>query len=346
MNSIDKSINKANDPLTTNAVPSSSISKRNDLESNGATSSTNSNNRDQIAAALLMHSYHLPGYTYGSDLYQYMTNNHPVFGICCHHPYHPLGFWIRIVSLIGSALFGLALTNIIYLAFVFTDSNYDTTYVAIPATNVTNGNMVISTQIEETVPSAISITNGNIALWTIGSTIHALYDNMIWKLAACACCVPNGTPIAERQQRYKSFGSFLVMFSVVVVVAIATFAVALRNALDDGTIPEDADAIDTLSNVNVYKTTSSKNDTSSSNDTSGGETVVLMQEVDSTNDLEFMIAYCIELLLNYFIYYPIVGFILFTGILSCNGKFQLFGGRPYEVSQEYQEHEKDKANAT
>ena len=68
---------------------------------------TNNNNTnvtdedDAIIVALLNRSYHLPNYNYYQDLYQYITNNHPVFGICLHHKYHPVGMYVRIISLIG-----------------------------------------------------------------------------------------------------------------------------------------------------------------------------------------------------------------------------------------------------
>jgi hypothetical protein len=83
---------------------------------------------------------------------------------------------VRIASLIGSVLFGLAVTNIIYLAFVFTDTDYDKAYVDV--TDYVNFNMTSTgyEQIDQNV-QALSVTNSNIALWTIGATLHALYDN-------------------------------------------------------------------------------------------------------------------------------------------------------------------------
>eukprot|EP00984_Skeletonema_dohrnii_P027860 scaffold17549_cov67-Skeletonema_dohrnii-CCMP3373.AAC.1 len=35
-------------------------------------------------------AYHLPGNSVCADWLQYMLNNHPVIGICCHHRLHPL----------------------------------------------------------------------------------------------------------------------------------------------------------------------------------------------------------------------------------------------------------------
>lgn len=338
--------------MTNTTEPAKKASRKNHHHdgsgSSGSSASTDSEQsmtdeemalRDAIVPALMEHAYHLPGNGYVADLYQYMTNNHPVFGICFHHRYHPLGFWVRIACLVGSALFGLAVTNIIYLAFVFTNIDYDQTYVAVPATNMTAG-MIIASTIEQSAPASLSITNGNIALWTIGSTIHALYDNTIWKLAACSCCMKAGSSRSDRQQRYKSFGTLLVVLSVVGVVALTTFAVAMRNALSpddddsDSGMPDDAEAIETINNVKIYKGTNSSNPNE----------IVLMQEVDSTKDLEFMVAYCIELALNYFIYFPIVGLILFSGVASC-GRTEFCGGRPYEVRKEQEEFQEAAAAA-
>lgn len=319
-----------------NNVVSSTTSSNNDTNPNDM-SDEEMAVRDAIIPALIMRSYHLPGYGYSADLYQYLTNNHPVFGICFHHKYHPVGMWERIAALVGSVLFGLAVTNIIYLAFVFTDVDYNTTYVAVPATNVTEG-MAIASTLEQNAPAALSLTNGNIALWTIGSTIHAFYDNMIWNLAACTCRMKSNISSQEKQKRYQSTGTFLVMLSVVAVVAITTFVVALRKALDDNMsdtdIPNEATALETINHVTVYQTSSSGGNNS---------TVTLMAQVDSTQDFEFMIAYLIELALNFFIYYPIVGTLLFSGILVC-GKYETCGGRPYEIRMMEQEQQEQNTN--
>lgn len=187
--------------------------------------------RDAVEPLLLMRAYHLPGNDWKQDWAQYMTNNHPMFGICWHHKYHPVKRNVRIAGLIGSILFGLALTNIIYLAFVFTDIDSDTTYVEVKG-NFTTGQANVDSNV-----NTLTVSNGNIALWTIGAAVHALYDNLIWSLAACTCCMDKSIT-AEKLARYKSTGVWLVMLSVVVVTAIATFAVTLRAALDNNSSDE------------------------------------------------------------------------------------------------------------
>lgn len=263
--------------------------------------------RDAVVPPLLMRAYHLPNYNWMQDWVQYMTNNHPITGICWHHRFHPVKRTVRIFSLIGSVLFGLAITNIIYLAFVFSAADYDKQYMEVS----TNATLTGQADIDGNV-SALSVTNGNIALWTIGAALHATYDNVIWALAACACCAPSGDrEVTERKMaRYRSTGVFLVMFSVVVVTALCTFAVALRNALDSDDV--DAEQVENYGlkdeNVDIW-------------------------QVNGANDFEFLIAYLVELGLNYLVYYPVIGTILFSGILTC-GRYQVTGGRPYELKEE------------
>ena len=268
--------------------------------------------RDAVIPPLLMRAYHLPGNNWKQDWVQYMTNNHPIVGIFCHHKYHPVTRIVRIFSLIGSILFGLALTNIIYLAFVFSDTDYDKTYIAVPAnmTNSLTGQETVDALLDQEVKT-LSVTNGSIALWTIGAFLHATYDNVIWALAACTCCTASDKNTEEQQlNRYRGTGTLLVIFSVIAVTALATFAAALRSALDSGDV--DAEQVEnyglTDESVNVW-------------------------QVNGANDMEFLLAFLIELVLSLFVYYPICGTILFTGILTC-GKYPTTGGRPYELTEE------------
>jgi hypothetical protein len=299
-------------------------------------------NRQAVIAALLVRAYHLPGNTsWWQDWYQYIINNHAVLGIWFHHQYHPVSRKMRICFLLASALFGLALTNIIYLAFVFTDTDYNRGYVTIHVINATDYTSVTTgigapppTVLDTAVSSVLSVTNGNIALWTIGSALHALFDNVIWALAACTwyvlqeteevmfliippytictCRGPNScmegrglTP--AKLARYKSTGVFFVVLAVVMVTALATFVVALRAALNEN--------VNAVHDVHSYGLSDDQ---------------VPLFQVEQAHDYQFVLAYLIELLLNYFFYYFVVGTVLFSGLLTC-GRFPVLGGRPYEL---------------
>ena len=273
-----------------------------------------------IASLLLMHAYHLPGNSWTQDLWQYLTNNHPILGICLHHRLHPLSWKMRVAYLIGSILFGLALTNIVYLVFVFVseDDAFDKEYITLE-TNATRTGLY--KDFDDTV-SSLSVTNGNIVLWTVGALIHGLYDNTIWALATCQCC---GKPNGKKDLRKTSItGSFLIMLSVVVVSAVASFAVMLRAALD-------ADSTTTTTNV------TSPNIMDSHNQVHAQFEVLHQREFQ---DYEFILSYFVELVLSYVVYYPVAGVVLFSGITSC-GRFPILGGRPYEIRQALEAHEED-----
>jgi hypothetical protein len=312
--------------------------------------------RHAVMAALLVRAYHLPGNTsWWQDWYQYIINNHAVLGIWFHHAYHPVSRHMRICFLLASALFGLALTNIIYLAFVFSDTNYNRGYVMIRVTNATavaattvagGGDAAIAapTVLDTAVVSSVlSVTNGNIALWTIGSALHALFDNVIWALAACTwyvwrelravpvfalaknhlvftlnltlcyaniyiSCMEGRGLTSAKLARYKSTGVFFVVLAVVMVTALATFVVALRAALGQ---------VKNAHDVHSYGINDDQ---------------VPLFQVEQAHDYQFVLAYLVELLLNYFFYYFVVGTVLFSGLLSC-GRFPVLGGRPYELRE-------------
>ena len=72
------------------------------------------------------------------------------------------------------------MTCLIYVAFVFTRTDYDQQYFEI-TTNATRTG--VHEELDNNV-STLSVTTGNLALWTVGAALHALYDNCVWALAA------------------------------------------------------------------------------------------------------------------------------------------------------------------
>lgn len=48
----------------------------------------------------------------------------------------------------------------------------------------------------------------------------------------------------------------------------------------------------------------------------------------------FLLGYLVEFILALFVYYPIAVTILFSGVLGCNGRVPLLGGRPREMKKE------------
>ena len=293
--------------------------------------------KEMISRLLYQRAYHLPGNTYFQDMWQHFSNNHPILGICCHHKYHPISWKLRIVNLLGSILFGLAVTNIVYLTFVFvstsskedTDSggteagdngklSFDKEYYSIH-TNVTRTGL--NDDIDDMV-STISVTNGNIVLWTIGAMAHGLFDNVIWTLGTCRCRGrrrdndKSTTNMNTSSSTASVTGTLLIMFSVIIVLAIATFAAMLRAAIEEMEHREVASILESHTQVQSQL-----------------EGVVHHQK--SFQEYQFIVSYLVELVLTYVLYYPLEGIILFSGIISCGifGRLAITGGRPYEIKQ-------------
>lgn len=52
--------------------------------------------------------------------------------------------------------------------------------------------------------------------------------------------------------------------------------------------------------------------------------------IDGIDSFHFLARYSVELLLAWFFYFPVIGTILFSGILGC-GRLPILGGRPRDV---------------
>jgi hypothetical protein len=156
-------------------------------------------------------------------------------------------------------------------------------------------------------------------LWTVGTTIHCMFDLSVCFIAACGCCQAGGS--LECLGGFRWLGSYIVLFAVVVTAATASFIVVLRATLDDH--PE----IDT------------------ENITSAGlfDDAIALGSTDSADSYRFLISWCIEMVLALFVYYFLVGTIFFSGILGCY-TLPFLGGRPREVALE--EKERLKRNPT
>jgi len=256
-----------------------------------------------IVPYLAQRAYHIPGYTWRQDWIQYITNNHPVFGICCHHKLHPLNFRRRLVVLVGSIASGLAITNLVYLWFLLeSESGIDSEFVSIGlAANLTLGE--IEAQFE-----TVSLTNYQAFLWTIGAALHSSFDLSVWYLSACACCLPGGCCVAC--QGYRYVGSYIVFFVVIVVAAAASVAVVLRASIN------------------------SNEEISIQNITTGATYGLWDDEIEFENmdpsSFRFLITWSIEMALALLVMYPLLGTVLFSGMLGC-GRLPFLGGRPRDV---------------
>jgi hypothetical protein len=275
----------------------------------------------RIAAALALRSFHLPNYSLLQDWWQYMVNHHPVWGICCHHRLHPLEFKMRLLYLVGSVMFGLAVTNCMWLIFIwgevdeeqavltirFGEQKYNDDLTAEYNQQKSDAGLLFQNNGE------IIITQGMILLWTVGGTLHACFDQTIWFITTCACCLPGQA--LECCLFARQYTRMLAVVAVVFSTAVATLAVLLRASMGE---PEDDSINDTNSLEEWY---------------SQGSQRIGQITQQSISAYDFLLTYGMELCLSYFVYYPLLGTLFFSGILGCY-RIPVLGGRPYEVQQE------------
>jgi hypothetical protein len=231
-----------------------------------------------------------------------MSNNHPVFGICCHHPLHPIGACTRIVALAGSFIFGLAMTNCFYLFYLWNPRfNQFVMYFG-----------------------GYTLTTGMLLLWTVGGSLHTAYNLLMWHIAACACCRTGGC--WESNAWCPSFGKHLLRYFVVISLGLAFMIILLRVAITNtDAVPYDDDDVDVDSSTRKYQFAPEDE---------------WNIHVDNAHEFQFVLGYLVEMILALFVYYPIGCTILFSGVLGC-GKVPLLGGRPAEVAAEERRHKKN-----
>jgi hypothetical protein len=265
----------------------------------------------KIVPLLARRAAHIPGNNYCQDWMQFMRNNHPLFGICCHHRLHPLRKGHRIILLIASIAFGLAATNIVYLLHIHYGKDMDDVLIRIYLENDTN--------VDASDLSQIEITYGALSLWTFGSVAHSIFDLCMWYLSACACFLPGG-----RCQNYNGFqkiGSYCIVAIAAVLFALATFAIVVRARYE-----------------NRLKETMEQSITE--------DDEVRWDDVQTMQSLAFLFGYIIELGLVYFAYWPLIATTLFSGVLSL-GFLPFLRGRPgqYAAEQERQAAERKAAES-
>jgi len=265
-----------------------------------------------IVPRLAKRAYHLPGNGWCRDWFQYMMNNHPLLGICCHHRLHPLKIGQRTIIFIGSIASGLAITNIVFLWFSF-DREQDMNDVLFQLTILPNSTAI------HTSYQSVEVTRGTAVLWTLGSMTHSIFDLSIWYISACSCCRPGGICAAIGCLRHC--GSYLVVGVVMVVVAIATLVVVWRASEESREqYEEEMEEMGVDDDVAVPR----------------------FGEIRGVSSFSFLMNYAIEVTLALLVYYPLFGTVLFSGVFGC-GRIPVLGGRPRELHLE-QKRQQRRAN--
>ncbi len=246
--------------------------------------------QDEVIIPLLaQRSFHLPGNTALQDWIQWMRNNHILFGTCFHHPLHPIESWERLSVLLGSISFAMVATNIGYLWDWYDGDEIEFDPKA-----------VVYTWNVPSLDTTLDITYGTMILWTFGSTLHSLFDVLVWNLSACACCHPGGrfgkSGIASRCQ---DIGSYSLIPFVLGLFGLAGYSSYLR-LFSGNTALDEEYGDDAINNWTQGK----------------------------LGRYSFLVRFGIELALAWLVFFPILSTIFFSGILGCKGKIPLLGGRP------------------
>ncbi len=287
----------------------------------------NNDDEKRIAAALALRSFHLPGYSLLQDWWQYMVNHHPVWGICCHHRLHPLELKMRLLYFVGSVMFGLAVTNCMWFIFIWGEVDEQQAVLTIRfGEQKYNDDLTAEYNQEQDAGllfqnnGEIIITQGMILLWTIGGTLHAFFDQTIWFITTCACCLPGQA--LECCLFARQYTRIMAVVAVVFTTAVATLAVLLRASVpveqQEGEEEEPTNPSDTNTLEEWY---------------SQGSQRIGQIPQQSISAYDFLLTYGMELGLSYVVYYPLLGTLFFSGILGCY-RIPVLGGRPYEVQQE------------
>lgn len=153
-------------------------------------------------------------------------------------------------------------------------------------------------------PTYFSLTYEMVMVWTLGSCLHSILDLCIWHLTACACCMPGAC--------LSCLGCLRTLGPLVTIVISATFVISgivsviMRANYDAG------QGDGTLNGLTGFKV-----------------------EVQS---LSFLMGYFVELGLVYFLYYPIMATVFFSGAIRTF--FPCIGGRPKEIERQMNEKKK------
>jgi hypothetical protein len=221
---------------------------------------------------------------------------------------------MRAVGLIGSVVFGLAMTNIIWLLFIYNTNDESTEVFSLSAGGyaVKNGTQFVFLPEDSPIIqyTEFSVTRGNSILWTVGAALHALFDSTIWYVASCSCCVTGDR--LEFMRKYKRMGNIAIIVGVFLIFLVSTIVVIVRASIEDSTSPVDLSAI-----------------------RSGGlmDDAISVTAIADKSNVEFLVSYSVELVVSWFVMFPIVESLMFSGCCGVFAKVPVLGGRAYEMRQ-------------
>lgn len=263
---------------------------------------------EQIVPLLARQSFHLPGNDWWADWRQWFGNNHIFFGICFHHPFHPVEWWERLLALAASVSFSLIATNVVWQLHRHNPEQMEAEILSF---------------------AGYAITYGMVLLWTFGGLCHSIFDMLVWHVQACACCHPGGRyGDSTMSFRCRDVGSYLLIPIILALLGLAVYLILLR-ASKQG----DGEDFSIFNYYDMYK-----NDDDAVEDQD--DLHVDVDNIKGAESFSFLLFSTTELILAWFVYFPIIYTILFSGILGCNGRIPVLGGRPRDLRlvQEEQRH--------
>ena len=278
-----------------------------------------------IIPLLASRSMHIPGNTWYQDWIHYFKNNHILFGICLHHPLHPIQWWKRILAMLGSVSFGIVTTTTMYLWDIYDPERMRDTLFYI-----------------DFMDDQFVFTKGMVLLWTIGGSCHAIFDILVWYIMACSCFHPGGCCYRDRsialnenenenegegslessrlarQDYLKNCGTYLLIPVIGVLLVLMTLGLLVRASFESND--------DDMKQMNANYDDNIQYQSESVSWMSPWRNIQMDQlEVES---FSFLAEYFILVSLTWFVYFPIAATILISGILGCNGRIPVLGGRP------------------
>lgn len=152
--------------------------------------------------------------------------------------------------------------------------------------------------------NTFEVTYEAVVLWTFGGFVHSLLDLGMWHLNACVCCLQS---FCARTGPYISIGIAAML------TAASTFAIYWRADYELDMKGNSTDSIPDDQGENVWNGV-----------------------VDHFSTLQFLWIYFIELFSVWFIHFPIMATIFFSGALYGVG-WGCIGGRPKEMERQKRE---------
>jgi hypothetical protein len=199
---------------------------------------------ENLIRLLGMRSAHLPGLNWYQDWLQFMKNNHPMFGLCFHHPLHPLRVRERIYICIASVSFGLLATNCVFLYYMMSAEDFDEKIFR------------IYIQVKEGTFQPLEISNGMAALWIYNGIAHSIFDLSLWHISACNC-------FSKRHNfaRVQTIGRYIVVAIACLMAAVSSCFILYRTmitssftaaAMNDDMEDEDEDLLARIFKLEGY----------------------------------------------------------------------------------------------